>query len=225
MTALITTLIDKVDNVEIVRDQIAAILVLELENQQALAEAAGRDSREWAVKVFTERGNPWSDYLVPEKDQLDVTPIANVYFERATVQKKKSNVVERQWHEGRFHIDGYGCGLTAETQEGHAPGDQVAKAEAHRAMKLCRNILMSSQYVYLGLQGLGDGRFPSDSAALEPSQDNRSVQQIAAMKMTLEVGFNEFAPQYTPETLEEIGITILRKDHSGQVYLAADYIP
>jgi hypothetical protein len=43
MAAQITELIDKVDNLEIVGDLIAAILVVELANQQALATTAGKD--------------------------------------------------------------------------------------------------------------------------------------------------------------------------------------
>ena len=65
---MIAELIDKQDNSEIVRDQIAAILATEVANQQALATADGKDPADYKLRIYTERSNPWEAFL---NDQTD----------------------------------------------------------------------------------------------------------------------------------------------------------
>lgn len=225
MIPQILSLIDKVDNMELVRDQIAGILVGEFANQVTLARAAGKDERLYTAKVFTERTNPWSDYVVAPDATLDATPIINVWYDRATIDEKASNVVERQRHNATFNVDCYAYGMSEDTAEGHTPGDQAAREAAHRTARLARNILMASQYVYLLMQGIVGKRMVRDISTLEAAIDARNVQQIAAMRIGFNVQYNEFSPQYTPEILEGVTIQIDRKDHSGQIYLTAEYTP
>ena len=59
----LTTLIDKQDNSEIIRDQIGVILANELANQQVLAAAAFKEPTEWEMNVYLERHNPIEDWL------------------------------------------------------------------------------------------------------------------------------------------------------------------
>ena len=216
-------LIDKFDNMEVVRDQIAGILVLELTNQAKLAGEAGKDKRLWEVKVFTERTNPWSDYVNAPDDELDATPIINVWYDRASIDQKASNPVERQRHNATFNIDCYAYGVSKETSAGHAPGDQVAREASHRTVRLARNILMASEYIYLAMQGIVGKRMTRDISTLEAAIDARNVQQISALRLSLDVQYNEFSPQFTPEILEGITVEIKRKDFSGQIYLTAEY--
>ena len=61
---MISELIDKQDNFEIVRDQIAAILVNEVASQMALATAEAKDPEDWNLQIFTERSNPWEKWLL-----------------------------------------------------------------------------------------------------------------------------------------------------------------
>ena len=62
--SLIPDLIDKEDTFEIVRNQIALILANESASQVALATTAGKpDPNLWALKVYTERSNPWEQAL------------------------------------------------------------------------------------------------------------------------------------------------------------------
>ena len=216
-------LIDKVDNMEVVRDQIAGILVLELTNQEKLAAEAGKEARLWKAKVFTERTNPWSDYVNAPPDELDATPIVNVWYDRATIDLKASNPVERQRHNATFNVDCYAYGVSAETSDGHRPGDQAAREISHRIVRLVRNILMASEYIYLRMQGIVGKRMVRDISTLEAAIDARNVQQISALRLSLDVQYNEFSPQFTPEILEGIIVEIKRKDHDGQIYLTAEY--
>ena len=57
-------LIDKQDSFEIVRDQIAAILKTEITSQIALATTAGKPNPDdWKLRIFSERANPWEQFL------------------------------------------------------------------------------------------------------------------------------------------------------------------
>ena len=86
MTALITSLIDKRDNMEIIRDEISAILALEIANQKALALVAGKDEDDFYFRVYTEKTNPWE--LVEDENGkiISQVPLVNVYTESAVIK-------------------------------------------------------------------------------------------------------------------------------------------
>lgn len=230
MPARIGSLIDKRDNFEIIRDQIAAILVVESENQQALAASAvpEKDPRLWKLRVFTERSNAWEEWLEAPSEQLDHAPIVNVSFETDSVDGAASTVVNRQKMNGVFHIDCYGYGVASADGDGHKPGDQEAALVAQRAVRLVRNILMAEAYVFLGLPR-GPNQFVAKRMVQSRTMsqlplDNASVQQISACRLALQVDFNEFSPQIETEILEFISVTV-RRAETGEVLLKAKYEP
>ena len=142
-------LIDKQDNFEIIRDQIAAILTTEIASQQALATAAAKDPDEWKLRIFTERSNPWEQYL--NNPEADPSPIVNVWFENDKFDPSGSNIDERQKTEAVYNIDCYGYGVSEDViAGGHKPGDREAAFEVQKALRLVRNILMAAEYTYLG---------------------------------------------------------------------------
>lgn len=216
----IDSLIDKQDNFEIVRDQIAAILVAETASQQALATAAAKDPDDWKLRIFTERSNPWEQF---RDNPTDKSPIVNIWYDNSNFDPKASNVMERQKANGTFNIDCYGYGESANiVAGGHTPGDQEAAFEAQRALRLVRNILMAAEYTYLGMRGLVWTRWPQSSTVFQPQMDSRNVAQIVGARLPLEVGFSEFAPQITEETLEFLSIDVKRTE-DGEIVLEADY--
>ena len=219
---LITTLIDKVDNVELVRDQIAAILLLEATEQQAIADATeGKDPRLWALRVFLERSDPWSEFLeVP--DAIDALPIVNVSFETESAEQRASNVVERQKMVGTFNVDCYGYGIASSTATGHMSGDEAAAVEAMRAVRLARNILMSGPYTYLGMNKVVWRRWMASMTPVVPAEDDRPVERVAACRLVLEVEFSEFSPQHVAETLDLVSATVKRQEN-GEIYFSALY--
>ncbi|NCB47876.1 hypothetical protein EOM81_12795, partial [bacterium] len=85
MAAKITSLIDKQDNMEIIRDEIASIISLEIANQKILATAAGKDSSLWDFSVYAEKTTAWE--LVENSDGkiTSQTPLINVYLESANI--------------------------------------------------------------------------------------------------------------------------------------------
>jgi hypothetical protein len=218
MPAQILELIDKQDNVEIVRDQIAAILTVELAHQAVLSGVVDQP------RVFLERSNPWGEFI---DAPLGARPIINVWFDAATYNGSTSNVVARQMCEGTFNIDCYGYAVSVDDGNptgGHSPGDEDAALECQRAVRLARNILMAGQYTYLGMRGVVWKRWPQSLNMFQPQSDNRAVQRIVGARLALQVQFNEFSPQVTGETLETLSIEVLRAE-TGELYLRADYPP
>jgi hypothetical protein len=224
MTARIAELIDKRDNVEIIRDEIAAILKVELANQEQLAVAAGKDPFRWRVRVFSERANPWGEYQYsPANDSPEAAPIVNVWLPTINYDGNASNVVERQKATATYNIDCYGYGQAEDNlQGGHVAGDAKAATEAHRAVRLVRNVLMSAHYTYLGMRGVVWKRFPQSVQMFQPPIDERSATQIVGARFALEVQFNEFSPQFQGEPLELVAVEVKRAE-SGEVLLNAEF--
>lgn len=216
----IQTLIDKKDSFEAIRDQIAAILALEVASQKALATTAGKDPDLWDLRIYAERSNPWEQAL---NDTTDRTPIVNVWYDSSSFDPSASNVSERQKADGVFNIDCYGFGRSSDISGGgHTPGDKDAALEVQRALRLTRNIMMAAEYTYLGLRGLVWTRWPQSITVFQPQLDGNQAQQVVGARIALRVGFNEFSPQYAAETLELLSANVLRAE-DGQIDAEADY--
>lgn len=218
-------LINKQDSFEIVRDQIAAILVLETANQMTLAAAASEDPELWRLQVFTERSDPWEQWVNLPDDHSEIeAPIVNIWYDNSSFDGNASSVMERQKTIGIFNIDVYGLGVAQDVMAGgHKPGDLEAVLVAQRAMRLVRNILMAAENTYLQLpRGFVGSRWPQSVNAFQPQLDGRAVQKVAGMRLALRVTFNEFSPQVVPETLELLTVRVKRVE-DGQVVINADY--
>lgn len=227
LTPQISTLIDAPDAYEVVRDQIAALLLVESTNQQALATAASKtDPTLWKLRVFTERSNPWAEYQPTEEGSPppDRAPIVNVSYDNSIFDKSSSNVVARQTATGTFNIDCYGYGVSAANGSGHDSGDELAARAAQRALRLVRNILMADSYTYLGLRKTVGRRWPASVTMFQPSDGERPVEQVMAARISLEVQFNEFSPQYVAQTIESVYATVKRTE-TGEIFLVAQYQP
>lgn len=213
------------DNFRVILDQIGAILKVESEGQQALAAAAHRNPRDWAIRVYTERSNPWDEFPQPEgcEDHLDPVPIVNVSLDNMSYDGMASNAVSRQRCTGTYHIDCYGFGVSADVPVGgHSPGDWLAADAAQRALQIVRNIIMSSYYTYLGMRGVVGKRWPQSVTMFQPQIDNRVVEHVVAVRMSLAVEFNEFSPQYQGEPLELLS-TEVRRSSTGELLFGADF--
>lgn len=219
----LTSLIDKQDNVEIIRDKIGEILLAEVAAQKALAATAGEDPVLWNLRVFADRTNPWNEYLQsPTQDTTNATPIVNVHFDSGSVDQGASNVVTKQTYNGAFNLDVYGYGISARTATGHVAGDAKAAEEAMRATRLVRNILMAFEYTYLGLQGVVAKRMVETIDAFRPPIDERGAIQVHGNRIRLAVRYIEEAPVATGSALETISVAVSRKE-TGELYLTAEY--
>lgn len=222
MPPQITQLITGADTSELVRDQIAAILAVEIAEQQVLAAAASEDPNLWKLRIFSERTNPWAEFIdAPEQSQA--FPIVNVALDNLNYDGRASNTVERQKATGIYHIDCYGYGVSEDDgATGHIPGDARAALEAQRAVRLVRRILMAATYSYLGMRGTVWRRWIQSVNIFRPTLDGNVVQQIVAARIAVQVEFNEFSPQVQGEPLELVSGAVLRKE-TGEIYFEADY--
>lgn len=233
MPALITTLIDRLDNSELICNQIGAILAVESAQQQALAQTAGKNSKLWKLRVFTERTNAWEMWLdAPSagkpKPDFDRSPIVNVSFDQESFDKTKGDPHERQAADGTFFIDCFGLGISADNPNttGHFTGDELASVEAKRAYRLVRSILMSAHYITLGFPKkpnpiVWGGRWVQSIQMSPVGPTERIAQHIVGARITLAVTFNEFSPQYVAAPLELIAF-YARRAESGELIFAAE---
>jgi len=203
------SLIDKQDSFEIIRDQIAALIVLESANQQALALANSLDAQPWKLRVFSERAGPWESFPT----HTDVkTPIVNVWWDSATYDAGASNIMERQKCDALYNIDVYGYGQSESVGAGFKAGDKSAAFEAQRALRLVRNILMAAENTYLGLRGLVWQRFALDVKTFQPQSDGQNVHHVVGARLVLRVIFNEFSPQVEPVAIESVVVKVTRAE-------------
>lgn len=224
---MIPILIDKQDTVEVVRDQIGAILASEAESQRQLAIASGEDESQWTFRTYIERSNPWSEFLDAEEPQ---PPVINVTLESSDYQMSSSTIVgEFVRTSALFNVDCYGHGMGTDdpSEAGHTAGDKMGCLEAVRACRFVRNVLMSAQYTYLGMRGTNKeqwvhGRWIDGMTVFQPSLEGRELQQVIAARLALRVDFNEFAPQHTGEALEAVTATVKRR-RTGEVYFVGEY--
>lgn len=224
--AEITTLIDKLDNKSIVRDQIAGLLVLESKEQQDLALAAGKDPRRWKLDVYMERSNPWGDYIDAIDDVEQAPRVVNISFDRMVYDGAKSSVVDMQQGTATYNIDcfGYGKSRSDHQQYGHISGDLDARNAAERTLMLARNILMSAHYVYLGLKGTVTRRWPEIEEAQDIPVGEPNAVHVAVARLRLEVDFPEYAPQVEGAIMDPDSVyTTVRRAETGQVYFSATY--
>jgi hypothetical protein len=214
-------LIDKQDSFEIIRDAIAVILATETAGQQAAATAAGKDPELWKFRVYTERANPWGQYIA--QPLVDKSPIVDVWFNTGTASRGKSSGRQRQHFDGVFHIDCYGYGESADDPGGgHLPGDREAAYNSHRAARLVRNILMAGDYEWLGLRGLVGQRWVETITSFQPQQGERATQNILATRIALAASYNETtAPGDESNLLEYVSVGIKRAS-DGEVLATVD---
>jgi len=218
---MIGSLIDKSDNFELVRAQIANVIALETASQQAKATAGSKNAALWKLRVYEERANPWEQY--PGLAGEDMSPIVNIWTGGVDFDAAASNLIERQRAEGTFNIDCYGCGVSSPVTGGHVPGDYQASITAQRAARLVRNILMSDQYVFLAIPSIVARRWISSIKFFQPQANTGTIENMVACRIDFRVMFNEYAPQLTPEIIEEIGVAIKRSP-DGAVLAEAEYI-
>jgi len=218
----ISTLIDKQDTFEIVRDQIAQILANEVASQMAIATTDGKNPDDWKLRIFTERSNPWEQFRDPDDVGFDSSPIVNVWFDNSTFDPSASNVIERQKADAIYNIDCYGYGQSRDDGAGHIAGDKDAAFEVQRAIRLVRNILMAAHYTYLDLRGTVWQRWAQSVTVFQPQLDSRNVSHVVGGRLTFRVTFNEHSPQYEPVTLEAVMVDVKRTE-DGEIVAQAGY--
>ena len=227
MVDVIQSLMTGQDQFEIVRDQIAALIELNQLNQQALASAALQDPALWELRVFTERSNPWEQFLNIDVNNASAnfSPIVNVWFDTTQYPQNLGNTVEWQRSQTTYNVDIVGfAASTDDGGTGQLPGDRESAFTVQRGIRFVRRILMASENIHLQLDRkiVGD-RWIQSIEAFQPQLDSIPVQQIVGARISFRVSFLEFSPQGDEsQILEEIRIDVLRAE-DGQIALQQQF--
>lgn len=218
-TAQLKNLIPERGAREVIRDEIAAILVCERDNQIMLSGPNGPFGA-YDLRVFTERSNPIEALGRGDEDRSP--PVVNIWAETSTADMSQSVPVNRTRFSTTIHLDCYGCATSEEmtTGDGHTTGDENAVREAERAKQIVCGILMSGQYALLGFpdtktgpsKQLVFGRKITSVQAFQPSYGDRPAEHVAAIRIDLEVLHDETWEQFAPLDLDLIQITMNRSE-------------
>lgn len=219
------SLIDKQDSSEIVRDQIAGILVAELTNQQALAVLAAKDPLDWTLDVYIERDFPIEDWLNTDTDLTAATvPKVSISVETSTRIDASSSVPgAKQVYEVTYTIDVLARGVNAEEAgAGYTPADNDARIRCQAAVRLVRNILAATENRRLQLPSIVWGHphfrtFEYGQAPIEETQPNFSVWNGRGRFI---VQMTEFSPEYEGEPLELVRIDV---SDDGGVIMSTEF--
>ena len=225
VVSVATQLITAPDAFEVVRDQIAAILEAESTYQQGLAANANLNPNDWELKVYTERTNPFEEWLnVNNPDLEDNAPIVNVWWENTNFSESKGSTTECQQGDVSYNIDIYGRGVASDVDGGgHQAGDQLAIFNSQRGVRLVRNILMAAHNERLQLPGVVGKRWPTTVTTFQPQIDDNNTIQIQGSRIVLMVQMVENAPQIVGQAMEQINVQVNRTDGGQWVATTIDF--
>lgn len=206
----VAELVSAPDNIEVIRDQIGALLALDLANQYALAKEANDPSAaDYDVQVFVENDSPFQ-YVDEDTPDANPFPCVNVSIE-STGQEKGTASVGKQVMNAQFYVDVYATGNTESVD------DMGAKAslKAWKTARLVRHILRAEANTYLRLRGIV-GKVSFRFQAGEPNSPQSAIR-VKMVRITVGVDYVEDVPITQGVGVEIISANIA--DESGAVIL------
>jgi hypothetical protein len=194
----IAELIETPDTLEVVRDQLAALLSLELQNQYTLAEAKGIPrAQDYNIKVFVENARPYDGAMIGQ-GQIS---LINILVSKVTVPASNPRI-GNQKEKAVIFID---CAADG-NNTGNFRDDKSATFRAWKIMRLVRRIVMSEQYAYLGMRGIVTSRTFTQMEAGSPNI--QAALALTVVRGTLEVEFVERSIETPSVILEGVDYTV-----------------
>jgi hypothetical protein len=198
-------LISEPDNVEKIRNHIAFIIKGEAQSQYTIAQEQGEpDADDYNFRVFIENARPYDT-----GEEAAVEPLINIMLQKTETVDGNPRMGPQKY-KATFIIDCIAFGNDA----GEERDDCAAAARAWKAARVIRRILMSEQYLYLGLRGVIGGRLIKSIETGVPENGGAAFTIITA-RITLDVQFIEQAIGTTGPIIEEIHFTV--EPESGEV--------
>ena len=192
------------DNIEVIRDQISAIIHTEMRNQFELATADDDPvADDYLATVLVENDEP-----LQAGGDNDLFPIVNVSVEEVRLDGGAS--VNTSNRVALLKLDCYQVGNTSGKFAG-----RTAMIKAWKLARCVRAILESDQYTYLFLRGIvSKVRINSMQGGYPAGMENSAVK-VAAVRINLEVTYDQSSPQTTGPGLNILPVVI--SDENGQV--------
>lgn len=196
-------LLSEPDNIEYIRDQIGAILSVELANQFALAqEAADPNARDYNIAVYIENDDP----LQYVDSGVNPFPLVNLSLV-STEKDSGSTSINKHNMSATFLLDVYATGNT-ESGENAA---MRASLKAWKATRIVRNILCAENYAYFKMRGIVSGRDIVKFEAGNPANASAALR-VKIVRITLNVDYIEGVAISEGEGLELVDAKISDKD-------------
>lgn len=206
----INELLEEPDNVEIIREQVAAIIHLECANQYALAlEKGAANSEDYNIKVRLEHELPIS--LKSEDDVRRNFPSVNISLDSTTIQHGSTKAADKTM-KATILVDCYNHGNVS----GDGLTGRSANVAAWKTARIVRNILCASNYTYLKLRGIVGGREVVRMQSGKPRTDAGSAN-VSVVRITLEVTYDEQSQEVEGAELGRMMVTV---DSDGLVCLS-----
>lgn len=191
------------DNVEVIRDQISAILSEEMQGQYQMAtDDDDPVADDYNATVLIENDEP----LAAGGDN-DLYPLINVSL--TTVTSVSDAAVNYCKKKAQFFIDCYQTG----NYSGKFAG-RTANLKAWKLARCVRNILDSDVYTYLLLRGIVSETSIVEIKSGSPSMADGAMK-VVVVRLVFEVTYDQDAPQTTGSGLEILPVVI--RDENGQV--------
>lgn len=226
--AYIDVLLDTQDSNAIVRNQIAAIIAIEIANQKVLATEEGTDPDDYDFLIYIERSRPFEVLTSSDGSESgDIkTGLVNILFDNDKFDNKNSGVVERQRTKGTFYLDCYAHVNRTDS----LAGDEATSKESDRIAAIIRKILMAGQYTYLALgqRELAENqlvfkRYIIGREKFYPSdREGRFYENIIGTRITIEVEYDEYSPQEAGVDFELL-INTCGVGEDGNIYFDNDF--
>jgi hypothetical protein len=198
-------LISEPDNVEKIRNHIAYIIKGETENQYTIAREEGAPNAEdYNFRVFVENARPYDNEGEPP-----IEPLINIMLQK-TEPAEGNPRMGPQKYKATFIIDCIAYG----NDGGEDWDDRAAGARAWKTARVIRAILMSEQYLYLGLRGIIGGRAIKSIETGAPEMGGDALTVVTA-RIILEAQLLERSIGASGPIIEEINFTI--EPESGEV--------
>ena len=193
------------DNIEIIRDQIAGIVSLEMEEQYKMAlDDDDPVSEDYFARVLVENDEP----LACGGDNADIFPLVNISVDNRSLVEG-TGAVNSDRAKAVMFLDCYQIGNNSGIFAG-----RKATIKAWKLARCVRRILRSDYYKYLRLRGIVSDVKITEMKAGVPAMNDSSIK-VVLVRLTVEVTYTEDAPAVKGESLEIIPVQI--SDDTGQV--------
>lgn len=208
MNNKINVLLDKPDNIELIRDAICAILKIECTAQGELAKEKS-DAADFRIGVWKEKSRPWE--LNEDAEKKNPFPLVNVQLIEFKSDTPPGAQFGQKKYVAEFYLDCYAHGEFSDTD----CDDTDSAVKAWKTGRIIRNIIASEQRSYLGLRGIVRSYSVTGGKTGDPRNNESSAQSITICRLVLSVEYFEDAPQAEAGAFQEYGF--ISTSPSGEV--------
>lgn len=207
------------NNVQLVMDRIAEILVYELANQRTLNPA---EADSFDIRVYTDRFSPLDQF------KKDKRSLVNIELSDDSMQSNVTAIHGKQQESVTINLYVYSVGTSTETADGHTPADLDAAVKVKQTRNIINRILKADINANLQFDTKEERSNIVNSVKIEAGQylvpdfDNRDFGPVVAMRIALSCNIIEKPMINNGVPFESIVIDI-EKDDTGLVYTTLEY--